>query len=207
MEFIYINPTSLSDEICEDIIYLYNKDKLLGSKGQTYIGVNTYVKDTWDLNISRLVKNENNKEWIEIYKLLSNELFDNLKIYISKLSDNDKYNKYHLDNSSKFKIINKNPLKVDVFQIQKYEPNIGKFIYHDDFHCSLEKKTFRLITFLWYLNNVEEGGETEFLGNYKIKPETGKLILFPATWTYPHCAEIPISNAKYIITGWVNCDA
>ena len=57
-----------------------------------------------------------------------------------------------------------------------------------------------------YLNDVDEGGETEFWGTLKVKPEAGKLILFPATWTYPHCANIPISNAKYIITGWLCAD-
>jgi hypothetical protein len=55
---------------------------------------------------------------------------------------------------------------------------------------------------MWYLNDVEEGGETEFFGNYKIKPETGKFVLFPATWTYPHAALVPRSGDKYIITGW-----
>ena len=54
---------------------------------------------------------------------------------------------------------------------------------------------------MWYLNDVEIGGETDFI-NFKIKPTTGKLVIFPSTWTYPHCANIPISNDKYIITGW-----
>ena len=61
----------------------------------------------------------------------------------------------------------------------------------------------RHLTFLWYLNDVEEGGETEFWGQYGIKPEAGKLILFPASWTFPHKANVPISSDKYIITGWL----
>ena len=60
-----------------------------------------------------------------------------------------------------------------------------------------------LLTFLFYLNTLEEGGHTEFWGNYKIKPETGKLLLFPASWTFPHCGKTPISDNKYIITGWI----
>ena len=71
----------------------------------------------------------------------------------------------------------------------------------------LQQKRYRMITYLWYLNDVDKGGETEFWGTYKVKPEAGKLILFPATWSYPHCGNIPISNAKYIITGWLCADA
>ena len=59
----------------------------------------------------------------------------------------------------------------------------------------------RIVTFLFYLNDVEEGGET-FFYNGKVKPEAGKLILFPATWTYNHKGNMPISNDKYIVTGW-----
>jgi hypothetical protein len=53
---------------------------------------------------------------------------------------------------------------------------------------------------------VNIGGETEITGYIKIKPKTGSLLLFPATWTYPHCGKMPISNDKYIITGWVYMD-
>jgi len=65
-----------------------------------------------------------------------------------------------------------------------------------------DKLSHRIITYLWYLNDVEEGGETLF-HNFKIKPKTGSLLLFPATWTYKHSGAMPISNDKYIITGWV----
>ena len=60
-----------------------------------------------------------------------------------------------------------------------------------------------LITYLFYLNTIEEGGETEFIDGTKIKPETGKLLIFPATWTYEHRGNVPISSNKYICTGWL----
>lgn len=60
----------------------------------------------------------------------------------------------------------------------------------------------RFLSFIWYLNDVEIGGETEFL-NGKVTPSTGKIVLFPATWTYLHKGCMPISNDKYIITGWI----
>ena len=87
--------------------------------------------------------------------------------------------------------------------MQKYTKLKGRYIYHQDFMTDWETKKYRVITFLWYLNDVVEGGETEFWAKYKVKPEAGKLLFFPSTWTYPHRGMMPISNDKYIITGWI----
>jgi len=59
---------------------------------------------------------------------------------------------------------------------------------------------------LWYLNDVECGGETEFFGNYTIKPEAGKLVFFPSEWFFPHSGKKPVSNNKYVIAGWLYID-
>ena len=68
----------------------------------------------------------------------------------------------------------------------------------------IKKKTYRVLTYLFYLNDIDEGGETEFFGgDIKIIPKAGKLIIFPASWTFPHCGKMPISSNKYIITGWI----
>ena len=55
-----------------------------------------------------------------------------------------------------------------------------------------------------YLNDVENDGETEFLHyGLKIKPESGKTIIWPAEWTHAHAGEILKVETKYIITGWL----
>ena len=47
--------------------------------------------------------------------------------------------------------------------------------------------THRHLTFCLYLNDIEEGGETEFpQQELLIKPEAGKAIMFPAGWMYSH---------------------
>jgi len=54
-----------------------------------------------------------------------------------------------------------------------------------------------------YLNDVEDGGETEFLYQHqKIAPEKGSLLIWPAGITHPHRGNPPYSNEKYILTGW-----
>ena len=97
----------------------------------------------------------------------------------------------------------KNFLYENSFQIQRYRKNVGKYIYHHDHDIRFDQKDHRVITYLWYLNTVEEGGQTELWKTIKIKPEEGKLLLFPASWTFPHSGLMPESNDKYIITGWL----
>jgi hypothetical protein len=59
-----------------------------------------------------------------------------------------------------------------------------------------------------YLNDVEEGGETEFLYLKKrIKPQQNRLLIWPAGFTHTHRGNPPLSNNKYIITGWVELGA
>ena len=54
-----------------------------------------------------------------------------------------------------------------------------------------------------YLNDIDNGGETEFLHyGKKFKPKTGKTIIWPAEWTHAHKG-LPVEQEKFIITGWM----
>jgi hypothetical protein len=203
MNFIYEKKKSISSDFCESIIHKFNKDSKLQYKGNIVTGIDTSIKNTNDLQIQNHL---NDEEWKRIHEILYKELYDNIMIYLNDLNQHLSNNSDFCNNGQdfSFKIINSKTLMVDCFQIQKYDANEGKYIYHNDFHIDLNKNMFRVITYLWYLNDVVEGGETEFFGgHFKITPECGKIVLFPATWTYPHCALIPKSNDKYIITGWL----
>jgi len=124
---------------------------------------------------------------------LLKELRHNINIYINKFQEQINPG-YRMFNSE---------LSITCMQVQHYKKNIGLFQYHDDSQILWEEKTRRVLVFIWYLNDVTDGGDTEFCGTYSIKPQTGKLIIFPAEWTFPHRGLIPKSNDKFIITGWV----
>jgi len=88
------------------------------------------------------------------------------------------------------------------FKVQKTEIGQGYHMWHTE----TTKKEFcnRILAWTLYLNDVEEGGETEFLYHPKrIKPKAGTLVLWPAGLTHTHRGNPPISNTKYIVTGWV----
>ena len=52
------------------------------------------------------------------------------------------------------------------------------------------------------MNDVKVGGTTDF-ENFSIQPEAGKIVIFPSTWNMFHRGVMPISNDKYILTGWI----
>lgn len=80
--------------------------------------------------------------------------------------------------------------------------------YHT-WHCekSSYSNTDRVIAWILYLNDVEEGGETEFLYQAKrVKPKAGTLAVWPAGFTHVHRGNPPLSNKKYVISGWLTGD-
>lgn len=86
-------------------------------------------------------------------------------------------------------------------RIQKTKIGGGYHLWH----CETANRhvSNRILVFTVYLNDVDEGGETEFLYYPKrIKPRAGSVLIFPAGFTHTHRGNPPISNEKYIITGW-----
>ena len=103
------------------------------------------------------------------------------------------------------------PFLGETMQAQKYE--IGEYYKeHYDFFSPFnhEFKTYcewmgqRTWTTMIYLNDVEEGGETEFLHfSKRIKPKTGRIVIWPAGFPYVHRGNPPLSGVKYILTSWM----
>ena len=61
----------------------------------------------------------------------------------------------------------------------------------------------RHLTFVTYLNDVPEGGETEFLyQKVRIKPKKGTTVIFPVEWMFTHRGLPSEFYDKYIVTGW-----
>ncbi len=188
MELIYEYKNSLSKELCEKMIELFESDESLEQKGPgiTLGGINKDIKLTTDLGI--LEGDIRFKNYLEIVR---KELLEKIKDYITSLKKLNYFNDTIRG------------VKDYGFKIQKYERNKGYYKYHDDFFVLFTKGEYRIASFLWYLNTVEIGGETEFMNTIRIKPEAGKLIIFPASWTYPHTGLVPESSDKYILTGFL----
>jgi hypothetical protein len=194
MNYVYTAP-SLSKEICEHIIHRYDAERHLKYQGVTASGLDKTIKDTQDMMIPETDK------WGDINQLLSKELQRHMKLYMESIETGEHYKKEN-NYGKEYHHLEEKLIQVNNFMIQRYEQNKGKYVYHHD--SSNESKQSRAVTYLWYLNDVTEGGETDFFGgSFQVKPETGKLLLFPACWSYPHRGTMPISSSKYIVTGWL----
>lgn len=96
----------------------------------------------------------------------------------------------------------KGPFKDMGYAIQRTRP--GQF-YHWHIDGGSHQFSQRQLVAVWYLNDVQgPGGETEFLyQEVRIRPEQGKLILFPPFWTHEHRGVTLQKGVKYIATTWV----
>ena len=93
----------------------------------------------------------------------------------------------------------------DAFNIQKYKPNEAFFTWHSERTTLCKGVICRYLVFMTYLNDVEDGGETEwFHQKLKIKPQKGLTVLWPPDWTYTHRGVASPTETKYIATGWFN---
>ena len=178
-KYIYINEKSLSAELCEELIQLFENSNF--QDGEVVSGHIKEVKNTKDFTIPL----DDNPKYNKIVKMLSNELQKNVKTYLTKMN------------------VKNTELIIPTLKLQRYTKNEGKYIYHNDSALNPSKKHIRYINYIWYLNTVEEGGETEFWGYYNIKPKQGTLVFFPSTDFFPHCGKVPISSDKYILNGWL----
>ena len=92
--------------------------------------------------------------------------------------------------------------KIIDFKIQKTLPGEGYHLWHYE-NMPIVGYLERILVWTIYLNDVKEGGETEFLYQHKrISPKKGTICIFPAYFTHTHRGNPPLLNSKYIITGW-----
>jgi hypothetical protein len=88
-------------------------------------------------------------------------------------------------------------------KIQKTLPTEGYHVWHIE-HGKGHDNEARAFVFSIYLNDVEEGGETEFLHfSKRVQPKKGRIVIWPAAFPYLHRGNPPLSGEKYILTSWM----
>jgi len=171
-----------------------------------------HLKSVYALHESWIKYRKDYQSYLKIEKSLST---NSVEAY---LRDYDKFTQYlELHNSpqrpidigledykSRFEIAfdNYDPIRLEpFFNIQRYLPEEGFKTYHCE--RAVLKSTPRVLVWMVYLNTVTHKGETEFLYQHHFEsPEQGKLVIWPADWTYTHRGIPSPTQTKYILTGW-----
>ncbi len=95
------------------------------------------------------------------------------------------------------------PFHFTTLKIQKTLPTEGYHVWHIEHGKGLDYGS-RAFVFSIYLNDVEEGGETEFLHfSKRVKPKKGRIVIWPSAFPYLHRGNSPLSGEKYILTSWM----
>ena len=158
-DFIYVERDALPKSFCNNVIEKFEQDDRK-RQGQVGGGVHLDIKRSSDLSISQL------DDWKSYDQAFFRCLNNGLKKYLRFLPEE------YIKNKALSELGNDTG-----YQIQRTQPG-DHYIWHHD-----QTKT-RLVTFIWYLNDVKNGGYTEFIDGTRIQPEAGKLIIFPAIGTF-----------------------
>jgi hypothetical protein len=174
----------ISNESCEEMINWFETNSYLQIDGSVSGKLNG-INDNYVMLDFKKSKQSNPPLDHPISHLMTNIIFDAYKHY-SDIRPAPQMNICARD-----------------YSIRVYKKNEGFFKPHIDQDAG--GTISRIFAIIMYLNDVEDGGETEFPHyNIKVKPKKGKVLIFPCNYLFPHQGNIPISDDKYIATSFIN---
>lgn len=179
----FIGGWFIEESVCDDLIGFFNDDTSFpvapGIVGDG--SVVTEIKESIDKPISTLSQDPRILYYLD-------SLSQVLNLYL------DEY-KFCNSTSCPWKI-------VENFNIQWYPRNGGFKTFHFERNGTINS-IMRYLTFMTYLNDIDDGGETEFYyQNLKVKPQKGLTLIWPAEWTHTHRGIPSPTEEKMIVTGW-----
>lgn len=220
-DFIETYENAIPRDYCESLIARFEQsDKK--QRGATGMGVDLDRKDSLDINISH------HAEWAEVHQYIIDATFARLVSYMRKFAfllsgalvlsipDPDTGEPMAitpdvLDRLSdrSVELLIRHVYRLGTINMQKYARGIGGYPHWhsenypkaNDPHCEALHRT---LLFMYYLNDVEQGGETEFFyQRRRLQPSSGQLVVAPSGFTHTHRGNVPLSSDKYILTSWV----
>ena len=169
-------------DICDDLINFFENHTAKQQQGKFSSGFDPLLKKSIDMTIK--------PEDLELNG------YDVFSSYMEKLL------LCYQDYREQWPFLSKylNQVHIGAFNLQRYhEGDHYNAIHSERMGLASSHKLFAWMT---YLNDVEDGGETEFPHyGISVKPEKGKTLIWPAEWTHAHSGNSLNSGSKYIITG------
>ena len=216
--FIEVYDDALSIDFCQQVITQFEAFPHIQSAGQIGSGVDLQKKNSVDCCISEY------QEWESINQNLYNVTISHLVRYIRKFPylvcgalapmiqvdgqamELSAENIDHVSDEQLTGIIF-HLYRPGFLNLQKYLQGVGGYhhwhseIYPREANC---ETLHRVLLFMFFLNDVQEGGETEFkYQQQKVKPKRGRMVIAPAGFTHTHKGCVPETADKYIVTSWI----
>ncbi len=218
MDFIEVYPNAIPDELCDRLIEAFDSHSGVAD-GQTGHGVDLTKKVSRDLVMDNYadmtpLKNEllghtlaKTVEYFDKYSMalmgaVSVAVADEKGQAVALTPDN-----YDDLGKPRAEAIVKYLYRSGSINLQKYLKDKGGYPHwhSEQFPQNGHNEALhRVVLYMFYLNDVEEGGETEFYyQNRLLKPKKGTMVIAPAGFTHSHRGNMPLSGDKYIATSWV----
>ena len=174
----FIMPFQISHGLCDDLVNYY-KDAKYNKIDASNSGWSPDVKQGIDLTILPNTNNQIINEYLDC-------ITGALQKYFKKYPEAN-----HLMEIS------------EPFNIQHY-PSGGGF---KKWHCErdTEQTNQRSLVFMTYLNDIPNGGGTEFkfYPDFKVNAKKGLSLMWQTDFTHTHRGVVS-EYEKYIVTGWIN---
>ena len=179
--FIFEKKNALPDFLCDDMVARFEANEADQYQGRVGVDMN----DNTDLKKTTDVIASGKAHWKDV----DNNLFRSLAMALKEFKEIYPY----FSDMGRFKDMG--------YNLQRYRE--GEY-YHWHVDSDNVGLASRQLVALWYLNDVEEGGTTDFLfQKASVTPEKGTLVLFPPFWTHEHRAGVVTKGVKYIATTWI----
>jgi hypothetical protein len=218
-DFIEVYERVLSAELCRDIVLRFQASPDV-RPGRTGGGVDEGLKSSRDLPISEF------PEWAKIVARVWRDTDQALLAYARKyphlilggtapmVKDARTGKAVRIDEVflSRLKDANLSTILYSIYRrgplnLQCYPRRSGHYshwhseIYPADDECEALRRVLFLI---FYLNDIDEGGATEFLyQGVRVRPTEGSLLIAPAAFTHTHRGGVPESQDKYVLATWL----
>lgn len=178
--------------ICDDLITYFCQNPKKHKEGQSRLavpgggsklGIHKEIKDSLDIYIP---PQDRDPAW-QLYQYELNKVIEEYVKIFPKSAYSAKWGIREFTN------------------LQYYKPGGGYFDWHSERLSASGQVAARNLVFMTYLNDVTDGGETEFFHQkIKVQPEKGLTLIWPADWTHYHRGVVSETQEKYIITGWLS---
>jgi hypothetical protein len=184
--FIGVYDNYITEEECNKAIQIYEDQNKFNNTVNRIGGEKASILQKQDQQF--FAAHNNVDVWWESLKPMMFNFDIALKHYIENTGASDAYGV---------------PFHFTSLKIQKTLPTEGYHVWHIEHGKGFDNEA-RAFVFSIYLNDVEDGGETEFLHfSKRVKPKTGRIVIWPAGFPYVHRGNPPLSGEKYILTSWM----